>query len=128
MMLLNDFYSLLHFQSVIADHSVNAKILIDANHKIFKGHFPGLPIVPGVCMMQIVREIMEVTTEKPLRLIAADNMKFLSAISPDKHSEVDVEVAYTENNDQFMINATLFSGAVIFFKLKATLKTSAWNL
>ena len=122
MILLNDFYTLLHYEP--APGSVKAKISINKDHKILEGHFPGLPIVPGVCMMQIIREIMEVTTGKTLRLVAADNMKFLSVINPDQNNEVDVTVNYTEDDTQYLVNATLFAGTVTFFKLKATLKIS----
>jgi 3-hydroxyacyl-[acyl-carrier-protein] dehydratase len=122
MILLNDFYTLVHHEP--SPGSVKAKISINRNHKILEGHFPGLPIVPGVCMMQIIREIMEVSTSKSLRLTGADNMKFLSVINPDQHAEVDVAIMYTESYPQIMVNATLFAGSITFFKLKATLKTS----
>lgn len=122
MILLNDFYTLLHHEP--SPGSVKAKISINRNHKILEGHFPGLPIVPGVCMMQIIREVMEVTTSKALSLTGADNMKFLSVINPDQNKEVDVAVTYTEDGGQFLVTATLFAGAVTFFKLKATLKIS----
>ena len=120
MILLNDFYTL--FQHDVAPGSVRAKISINRTNKIFEGHFPGLPIVPGVCMMQIIREIMETTTKKSLKLSAADNMKFLSVINPDQNSEVDVAITYTENGGTFLVAATLFAGTVTFFKLKALLK------
>ncbi len=123
MILLNDFYTLLQHEPALG--SVKARISINGDHKILEGHFPGLPIVPGVCMMQIIREIMEVTTSKSLNLVAADNMKFLSVINPDQNNEVDVSVLYTkEGDDRFHVNATMFAGTVTFFKLKATLKTS----
>lgn len=122
MILLNDFYTMVHYEP--SPGSVKAKISINKNHKILEGHFPGLPIVPGVCMMQIIREIMEVTTGKSLRLTASDSMKFLSVINPDQNNEVEVTVAYTEDSNQFLVTATLFAGAITFFKLKATLKIS----
>jgi 3-hydroxyacyl-[acyl-carrier-protein] dehydratase len=122
MILLEDFYTFLYHEP--APGSVKAKISINPDHKILKGHFPGLPIVPGVCMMQIVREVMEVMTKKSLRLISADTMKFLSVINPDQNREVDVSVTYTEADGRYQINATLFSGEVTFFKIKATLKIS----
>lgn len=122
MILLNDFYTMVQYEP--SPGSVKAKISINKNHKILEGHFPGLPIVPGVCMMQIIREIMEVTTGKSLRLTASDSMKFLSVINPDQNNEVDVTVAYTEDSSQFFVTATLFAGAITFFKLKATLKIS----
>lgn len=122
MILLEDFYTFLYHEPTPG--SVKAKISINRNHKILKGHFPGLPIVPGVCMMQIVREVMEVMTKKSLSLISADMMKFLSVINPDQNQEVDVAVTYTETDGKYLINATLFFGEVTFFKLKATLKIS----
>lgn len=122
MILLNDFYTLLHHEP--SPGSVKAKISINKNHKILEGHFPGLPIVPGVCMMQIIREIMEVTTNKSLSLTGADNMKFLSVINPDQNTEVEVAITYVEETPKIMVNATLFAGTLTFFKLKATLKIS----
>ncbi len=122
MILLNDFYTIMNRDA--SDGAVRAKISINRTHKIFDGHFPGLPIVPGVCMMQIIREIMEVTTEKSLMIVSADNMKFLSVINPDHNQEVDVSITYSEDSGTFIVNASLFAGTVTFFKLKAALKTS----
>jgi 3-hydroxyacyl-[acyl-carrier-protein] dehydratase len=120
MMLLNDFYSIVH--QAPAAGSVKAKIAINASHQILKGHFPGLPIVPGVCMMQIVLEMVQASTGKQVSLTAADSIKFLSVINPDQTREIDVSINYTEDAGQFLISANLFAGAVTFFKLKATLK------
>lgn len=121
MILLNDFYSIIQKDS--APGTLKAKIAINAKHRIFEGHFPGLPVVPGVCMLQIVRELMEVDLKKELRISQADNMKFLSVINPQENSEVDASIGYTEQDGQYAINATLFAGTITFFKLKATLQT-----
>ena len=120
MMLLNDFYSIV--QQVPSANSVKAKILINKSHRIFDGHFPGVPIVPGVCMMQMVVEMVEVSTGKHVSLIAADTMKFLAVINPERNREIDVAINYTEDDGKFLISANLFEGPVVFFKLKATLK------
>ena len=122
MILLNDFYTIL--QRTPAPGVVKATISINKKHRILEGHFPGLPVVPGVCMLQIVRELMEVTAEKELKLTEADNMKFLSVINPEQNTDVDVTINYSEEAGKFIINATLFAGTVTFFKLKATLQTA----
>ena len=75
-------------------------------------------------MLQIVREIMEVNTNKTLKITGADNMKFLSVINPEQNTDVEVTINYTEDAGKFLINATLFAGTVTFFKLKATLQTA----
>jgi hypothetical protein len=48
-------------------------------------------------------------------------MKFLSVIDPNRYDKVDVNVEYVEENGGFVINALMFSGEVVFFKLKAVL-------
>ncbi|MEO7988737.1 MAG: hydroxymyristoyl-ACP dehydratase [Chryseolinea sp.] len=118
--MLNDFYSILHQES--AAGSVKASVSINKSHKIFDGHFPGLPVVPGVCMVQMVREILEVSMNKTLRIETADNIKFLSVIDPRQHGEVSASIDYTEDDNVFSINATLFAEQLIFLKLRATLK------
>jgi 3-hydroxyacyl-[acyl-carrier-protein] dehydratase len=120
MILLNDFYKIL--QKEQSPGVLKARLAINKNHRIFEGHFPGLPVVPGVCMLQMIRELMEVHAEKELKIAAADNMKFLSVINPDQHGEIDALVNFTEDAGSLSLNATLFAGTTTFFKLKATLQ------
>lgn len=122
MILLDDFYSILQKDAVSG--VLKAKIVINKKHRIFEGHFPGLPVVPGVCMLQMVREIMEVNAGKDLRISEADNIKFLSVINPEQHPEIDVLINHSEEAGRYSITATLFSGTTTFFKLKATLQTN----
>jgi 3-hydroxyacyl-[acyl-carrier-protein] dehydratase len=122
MILLNDFYSIIHQEST--PNSVKANVSINIAHKIFEGHFPGLPVVPGVCMVQMVREILEVSTKKELKLETADNIKFLSVIDPRQHAAVSASIDYIESDNVFSINATLFADQIIFLKLRATLRAA----
>jgi 3-hydroxyacyl-[acyl-carrier-protein] dehydratase len=119
MTLLNDFVFIL--QQKTSPDSVRTKIAINGHHKIFEGHFPGKPVVPGVCMMQIILEIMEAIAGKPMHLTEADSIKFLTVMSPKENKEIDVMINYNAEQGQFLINASLFSGPVIFFKLKGAL-------
>ena len=122
MILLDDFFTLIQRDS--SPGVVKAKLSINKAHRIFQGHFPGLPVVPGVCMLQMVREIMEVHLDRSLDITASDNMKFLSVINPDQNAEVDAAINYIEEANIVSINATLFAGTTTFFKLKATLQAA----
>jgi 3-hydroxyacyl-[acyl-carrier-protein] dehydratase len=59
--------------------------LLAINHEsdIFKGHFPEQPVVPGACMLQTVKEILEDVLSAPVKLTKADNIKFLNITTPD---------------------------------------------
>jgi 3-hydroxyacyl-[acyl-carrier-protein] dehydratase len=120
MILRNDFYSILQQETSVG--SMTAKITIDKNHKILKGHFPGLPIVPGVCMMQMIMEMTEVCTRSGVRLVAAHSIKFLSVINPDQHQEISVAIQYVEEAGHLLVRASLFCGSLTFFKMNASLK------
>ena len=119
MTLLNDFFFIL--QQERAYNSVHTKITINANHKIFEGHFPGIPVVPGVCMVQIVLEIMEAVIEKPMRLITADTIKFLAVMNPKENKDYDVTITYKTEPEKFLVDVNIVSGEEIFFKLKGVL-------
>ncbi|HEY9044425.1 MAG TPA: hydroxymyristoyl-ACP dehydratase [Ohtaekwangia sp.] len=121
-MLLDNFYSIVKKEP--AASGGNAVIAINASHKILQGHFPGQPVVPGVCMMQIVRELTELFVAKKLRITEGDNLKFLSIIDPRQNNEIDVTLNWKEEGGIYIVNATLFAGAVTFFKFKGTLQAA----
>ena len=125
MRLLGKFFTTIS-QSMVPGQ-VEARISFNADHSIFKGHFPGLPVVPGVCMMQISREVLEEALGKPLAIVSADNMKFMAVIDPNKNNQVDVKVVYTHDGDSYIVNASLSSDNTTYFKMRATLSGSAWK-
>jgi 3-hydroxyacyl-[acyl-carrier-protein] dehydratase len=59
-----------------------AKVLLNKEHDIYKGHFPGNPVVPGVCLVQIIKELVENNIGKRLNLKKADNIKFMNFVNP----------------------------------------------
>lgn len=119
-MLLNDFFFITHQE--LATDKIKARIRFNPKHKIFSGHFPDAPVVPGVCMVQIVREILESGLKKKFRISSADNIKFLSILNPIENTEVAIEITYAHESTGVLVNATIFDENITFFKLvKATL-------
>lgn len=121
-MLQNNFFNVVKQNG--AAGTINALLSINKAHDIFKGHFPHQPVVPGVCMMQMVRELVELQVKKRLVIRQADNMKFLALIDPNQYSQIEANVTYSEDNGKISLNASLFSGSITFFKLKATLESA----
>lgn len=65
-------------------------IAFSPEHVIYKAHFPGKPITPGVCIIKILGELLERKTRQPLSLREVKNLKFVNPISPIDDPEVDV--------------------------------------
>lgn len=112
-MLLKDFYKI---QSLIKtdDQKYLVTVLINENHEVFKGHFPGNPVMPGVCMMQIIKELSEQITESSLLMQSISNVKFMALINPFVTPELllELEIIYTENQLIKVKNTTYFNNTV----------------
>ncbi|MDP4132316.1 MAG: 3-hydroxyacyl-ACP dehydratase, partial [Bacteroidota bacterium] len=96
-MLRNDLYIMEPFVENNAVLQVPVKINI--HHPIFKGHFPGQPVFPGVCMLEMIQEIMEAHLERKLRISKGPLIKFLSMIIPDKNPLLMVEILYETDGE-----------------------------
>jgi len=58
-------------------------IRLNADHVIFKAHFPGEPITPGVCILQMSIELLSESVGKKLEPVYVKNVKFISLLTPD---------------------------------------------
>jgi len=115
--LLNDFYTIEN-QTLLADGKISATILFNANHPIFKGHFEQMPVVPGVCQTQLIKEIFQEEIKKDLVLSKGINIKFTGMIVPQEHPKVFVEITYKSENEIYSIDAKLFFDTIVFTKFK----------
>jgi len=116
-MLQGNFFAISHLEE--ADLSIKATLTINAGHPVFEGHFPGQPVVPGVCMMQMIKELLEQVVGKKTDLVKAGDMKFLAVIDPLVNSEIDAALKYsTDEGGAIAVSATLFKGDLTFFKFK----------
>ncbi len=59
-------------------------IQLEASSIIYQAHFPGEPITPGVCIIQIAKELLEDSLGEDLTIKSVKNVKFLNIISPLK--------------------------------------------
>ena len=49
---------------------------------IYQAHFPGEPITPGVCIVQMGKELVEDALQQELHISYVKNVKFLSILTP----------------------------------------------
>jgi 3-hydroxyacyl-[acyl-carrier-protein] dehydratase len=115
-MLINDFFEIIK-TSKIGDKLIS-NIKLNAKHKIYSGHFPNNPITPGVVQMQIVKEILEYTYKKDLKLIAMPRCKFLKILDPIQTPFITITISSAES--PFQVSAEGLQGEDVYFKLSAT--------
>ena len=81
MKLINDFYHI-----VATDDSEGkyvCKVNLNAAHNIYSVHFPVNPVTPGVCLVQMVAEMLEQKYSKRFVLSTAVNIKFKRLVAPN---------------------------------------------
>ena len=113
--ILTDFYTLQSYDK--NEKSFVANIILNKDHEIFKGHFPGNPVTPGVCMMQIVKELTEEFTGNKLFLKSASNVKFMAIINPFETPELSLQLDITENETDIKVKNTTSFGETIALKM-----------
>lgn len=99
------------------NNAVNVSLKIYKRSEIFKGHFPGQPVVPGAAMLQVVKEVAEKAFDAPLRLIKADNIKFLSLVEPSTLL-LQLTISYQLIDNDIKVVATLTAGEIVCMKLQ----------
>lgn len=121
-MLLQDFYKVDKIDT-INEGKYLASITLNKDHDIFKGHFPGNPVTPGVCMMQIIKEITESVLNVSLTMVSTSNVKFMALINPEVNSKLvlDIEISENEASEIKVKNTTSFEETVAL-KLSNTYK------
>ena len=88
MKLKNNLYKIISKEEV--NSIFNYTVELNPSCVIYQAHFPGEPITPGVCIVQIGKEVIEDLLLEPssasrrLEIIKAKNIKFLSVISPNE--------------------------------------------
>lgn len=112
-MLLKDFYTVEQIGK-ITDQKYNATVHLNKEHAIFKGHFPGNPVTPGVCMMQIIKELTQEILGSSLILKSSSNVKFMALINPEVNAKLrlELEVSGTLDSEIKVKNTTFFDETV----------------
>lgn len=120
-MLIDGLYKVISTENT--DQGILSKVHLNKDHAIFKGHFPGNPVMPGVCMIQIIKELTEKALGKDLFLAVSSNIKFMAIINPEVNPDLELAIDITEENGEVKVkNITSFED-IVALKLSATFKT-----
>ncbi len=101
---------------------IRAELEIDSAHEIFKGHFPSMPILPGVCMVQCIKELIDLKLSMHTRIEKADMIKFISMLNPLESNRVHAQVVLKEHSDtRVVFQSTLKNKKQILLKYTGSL-------
>lgn len=116
-----DFYSLNNF-IIPETGKVQAEVKLNASHAIFNGHFPESPVVPGVCLVQISKEMLEKSLNTTTQLTQSSQVKFLAVVDPTVNAVLQIALDTKEQDGLISVNAVISAGEKVFFKFKGVFK------
>jgi 3-hydroxyacyl-[acyl-carrier-protein] dehydratase len=120
-MFLEDLFSFANVRT--CGTNTTADIQINPDHSLFKGHFPGRPILPGVCMIQIVKALIEISLGKKTKLIQAREVKFLSFILPGHCKYIKIQMTIKVDSKKLVVDAKLSDELTLVFKFRGSFTT-----
>ena len=121
-MLIEGLYEITAFDHEACE--VSATVKLNKHHRIFEGHFPGHPVLPGVCVIQMVQELTEKALGKTLLLTVASNVKFMAVINPEKNETIHFNLELMEVEGETKVKNSVRFDETLALKLNATLKNA----
>jgi 3-hydroxyacyl-[acyl-carrier-protein] dehydratase len=114
MKLLDNLFEIVERSDSSSGFSVTIRIKSD--HIVYKGHFPGYPVTPGVVFIQMIHELIELHLKKTIRLVEITNCKFLKVVNPEKESTATISVDIVLKDKLLHVKAWAENGSGKFLK------------
>jgi len=104
----------------VADDGAAIRLLPEC--VIYQAHFPGQPITPGVCIVQIITELLGQRLGRALQLRCINNIKFLQPISPLQTPRLEVKFSTlaAPAEPPFSTKGTLSADGTVYTKFSMT--------
>ena len=96
-------------------------IEINPDCKVFQGHFPGEPICPGVCNIQMLKECAEKALGKKMVLSGIKQCKLTTLMKPDTDRKAAVKLSFEDEDEPVRFTAELYNENKTFIKMKGEL-------
>jgi 3-hydroxyacyl-[acyl-carrier-protein] dehydratase len=118
-MLLNSLYTIDEFHEEA--QNIVATLTLDPLHEIFKGHFASQPVLPGVCLIEMLKDLIKKATGRAFAMKEASNIKYLMMVDPQQNVQLRFEIKMDAVDNTIKVVATSFlENNEINFKFKGT--------
>lgn len=116
MKLIDNLYSIINSDSA----SRTFRLRLHGDSVIYRAHFPGHPVTPGVCLIRIAEELLSMLYATRLELRETVNAKFLTVLDPREQETVDFtfnKVEMSEDGHTVKAGVTVSAANKVFTKL-----------
>ena len=115
---MKNYYSILN--KTIDGLSGHFVVRLNPECKVYEGHFPGEPVSPGVCNIEMLLECAAQVRGYPLRARKISRCRLTTLITPLSHPELELHIDLKEKEPAlFVLNAEIGKDADNYMSLRA---------
>lgn len=114
-MQLTNLYTILSSEST-GETTWTVQVKLNPDQVIYQGHFPQQPVVPGVCLLHIIKECIETIRQQRLQFTQIATCKFLSSINPSEAPQVSFSLTFKETEEgklQLQAEGSILKGSTL---------------
>lgn len=120
MLLKDKFFSVLHEEKLNSNQAVYlCELKADCN--VYEGHFPGKPVAPGVCNIEMIKECAMMLTGARLVIGTIKQCRLTAVASPQVSPRVDVSVEVAKTEAGYSIVAKIADAQRSYMEMKGEL-------
>ncbi len=87
--------------------SANIIVVLNLEHEVYKGHFPGKPILPGALQVEMIKDIFALVLDRKICLDSAKSIKYLGFIDPENTKELSLKFQFKLIDEAWSLRATI---------------------
>jgi len=118
--LLNDYFKIDNYTDEGGEALFSITLLPE--YCAYQGHFPGNPVSPGVCNIQMIKECAEQLAGKRFFLGYISRCKLSAVITPQTTPKLSIHMQLSETENLYTVNAVVcdYENTYIEFKGELT--------
>lgn len=122
--LLKDFYKIDGSDySETNQKSFKADVTLNKEHPVYKGHFEKVPVAPGVCVVQMLKEVLGHFVGKEFMMTQGQNIKFINMINPNEAYQFSITYSIEKvEGEIWTVSAAVANSAMTYLKFKGLYK------
>ena len=106
----------------------SASLRFNPGHEVFNGHFPGQPVVPGVVLINILKDLCSVIVGSEVSLKKGTNIKFLNMTVPAEKATYYISGTFAKNEDEMIsMSANILGEGEVSIKFKGVFSKYPFN-
>jgi 3-hydroxyacyl-[acyl-carrier-protein] dehydratase len=120
MKLLDTYFQILEHNAQNDAHHFVVSML--STHPVYQGHFPGNPVSPGVCNMQMLKECAETVLGHDTDLVEVKQYRLTGIITPQKTPRLNIDMTLGTDQDTVQVIAKVYDDQASYIDFKGTLR------